>query len=107
MARLNGHRRVRRAFLDGVSILLLASAALVPLKLVTVKMLPFDNKSEFQVIVDMPEGTPLEHTARATSALAHEVLKDASVVNVQSYVGLSSPYNFNGLVRHYFLRRGP
>src|SRR5688500_11134257 len=107
MARLNGHRRVRRAFLDGVSILLLASMALVPLKLVTVKMLPFDNKSEFQVIVDMPEGTALEQTARVAAELAREVLQDATVVNVQSYVGLSSPYNFNGLVRHYFLRRAP
>ena len=107
MAGLIGNSRMRLAFLAGVAFLLLASAALVPLKLVTVKMLPFDNKSEFQVMVDMPEGTPLEHTARVTSALAHEVLKDARVVNVQSYVGLSSPYNFNGLVRHYFLRRGP
>ena len=107
MAGLIGNGRMRLAFLAGVSFLLLASAALVPLKLVTVKMLPFDNKSEFQVMVDMPEGTPLEHTARVTSELAHEVLKDVSVVNVQSYVGLSSPYNFNGLVRHYFLRRGP
>ena len=107
MAGLIGNGRTRLAFLAGVSVLLLASMALVPLKLVTVKMLPFDNKSEFQVIVDMPEGTPLEHTARVASELAHEVLKDASVVNVQSYAGLSSPYNFNGLVRHYFLRRGP
>jgi multidrug efflux pump subunit AcrB len=70
-------------------------------------MLPFDNKSEFQVVVDLPEGAPLEQTARVAADLAHEVLNDPSVVNVQSYVGLSSPYNFNGLVRHYFLRRGP
>ena len=107
MAGLIGNRRVRLAFLAGVCFLLLASMALVPLQLVTVKMLPFDNKSEFQVIVDLPEGTALEQTARVASELAHEVLKDTSVVNVQSYVGLSSPYNFNGLVRHYFLRRGP
>jgi multidrug efflux pump subunit AcrB len=107
MAGLIGNGRIRLAFLAGVSCLLLAAVALVPLRLVTVKMLPFDNKSEFQVIVDMPEGTPLEHTARVASELAHEVLKDVSVVDVQSYVGLSSPYNFNGLVRHYFLRRGP
>jgi multidrug efflux pump subunit AcrB len=107
MARLIATARVRLAFLGGVSLLLLLSVALVPLKLVTVKMLPFDNKSEFQVIVDMPEGTALEQTARVSADLAHEVLKDPSVVNVQSYVGLSSPYNFNGLVRHYFLRRGP
>jgi multidrug efflux pump subunit AcrB len=102
---VNGRRRF--AFLAGVLCLLLASVAFVPLNLVTVKMLPFDNKSEFQVIVDLPEGATLEHTARVSGELAHEVLKDPSVVNVQSYVGLSSPYNFNGLVRHYFLRRAP
>jgi multidrug efflux pump subunit AcrB len=107
MGGLIGNGRVRLAFLGGVCVLLLASIALVPLKLVTVKMLPFDNKSEFQVIVDMPEGTALEQTARVSADLAHEVLKDGSVVNVQSYVGVSSPYNFNGLVRHYFLRRAP
>ena len=106
MAGLIGNSRIRIAFLAGVSLLLVASMALVPLKLVTVKMLPFDNKSEFQVIVDMPEGTALEQTARVSAELAHEVLKDASVVNVQTYVGLSAPHNFNGLVRHYFLRRG-
>ena len=107
MAGLVRNGRVRLAFVAAVSLLLLASAALVPLELVTVKMLPFDNKSEFQVIVDMPEGTALEQTARVSTELAHAVLKDPSVVNVQSYVGLSSPYNFNGLVRHYFLRRAP
>jgi multidrug efflux pump subunit AcrB len=107
MAGLIGNGRLRLAFLAGVSFLLLASMALVPLTLVTVKMLPFDNKSEFQVIVDMPEGTALEQTARVSAELAHEALKDPTVVNVQSYVGLSSPYNFNGLVRHYFLRRAP
>jgi multidrug efflux pump subunit AcrB len=107
MAGLIGNPKLRLAFLAGVSLLLLASMALVPLQLVTVKMLPFDNKSEFQVIVDMSEGTTLEQTARASAELAHEVLKDPAVVNVQSYVGESSPYNFNGLVRHYFLRRAP
>jgi multidrug efflux pump subunit AcrB len=107
MAGLIGNSRLRFAFLAGVSFLLLASMALVPLTLVTVKMLPFDNKSEFQVIVDLPEGTALEQTARVSAELAHQVLTDPSVVNVQSYVGLSAPYNFNGLVRHYFLRRGP
>jgi len=107
MAGLIGSGRIRIVFLAGVCVLLLASIALVPLTFVTVKMLPFDNKSEFQVIVDMPEGTALEQTARVSTELAHAVLTDPSVVNVQSYVGLSSPYNFNGLVRHYFLRRAP
>ena len=107
MAALIGHARWRLLFLGGVCFLLLASAALVPLKFVTVKMLPFDNKSEFQVMVDMPEGTALEHTARVAGDLAQEVLQDSAVVNVQSYVGQSAPYTFNGLVRHYFLRRSP
>ena len=99
--------RMRLAFLAAVVALLVASAVLVPLGLVRVKMLPFDNKSEFQVIVDMPEGTALEETARVTAALAAATLQDPSVVNVQQYVGTSAPYNFNGLVRHYFLRRAP
>ena len=99
--------RRRAIFLAGVAVLLLAAVALVPLELVTVKMMPFDNKSEFQVIVDMPEGTALETTARVASALASATLDDETVVNVQQYVGVSAPYNFNGLVRHYFLRRAP
>jgi multidrug efflux pump subunit AcrB len=99
--------RMRTLFLAGVAVLLLAAMALVPLELVTVKMLPFDNKSEFQVMVDMPEGTALEATARVASALASATLEDETVVNVQQYVGTSAPYNFNGLVRHYFLRRAP
>ena len=107
MGTLVTNGRARLAFLAGVAVLLLASVALVPLQLVTVKMLPFDNKSEFQVIVDLPEGAALEQTARVSAELAREVMKDPTVVNVQSYAGLSSPYNFNGLVRHYFLRRGP
>ncbi len=70
-------------------------------------MLPFDNKSEFQVIIDMPNGTTLEETARVTRLLAEETQKQQEVVNVETYVGTASPYNFNGLVRHYYLRRGP
>jgi multidrug efflux pump subunit AcrB len=107
MAALLDRPRVRLAFLGGVSVLLLASMALVPLRFVKVKMLPFDNKSEFQVIVDMPEGTALEQTARVSADLAREALRDPSVTDVQSYAGTSSPYNFNGLVRHYFLRQAP
>jgi multidrug efflux pump subunit AcrB len=107
MAALMTSGRSRALFLGGVAILLLSSTTLIPLKLVTVKMLPFDNKSEFQVVVDMPEGTALEHTARVAAALAAEVLNDQGVIDVQSYVGIASPYNFNGLVRHYYLRRGP
>jgi len=99
--------RLRMLFLGGVAALLVAAMALVPLKLVTVKMLPFDNKSEFQIMVDMPEGTALENTARAASAIAAATLEDAAVVDVQQYVGTPAPYNFNGLVRHYFLRQAP
>jgi multidrug efflux pump subunit AcrB len=99
--------RRRTIFLGGVAALLLAAAALVPLQLVKVKMMPFDNKSDFQVMIDMPEGTALETTARVASALALTTLDDETVVSVQQYVGVSAPYNFNGLVRHYFLRRAP
>ena len=99
--------RRRAIFLAGVAALLLAAVALVPLELVTMKMMPFDNKSEFQVMIDMPEGTALETTAHVASALASATLDEETVVNVQHYVGVSAPYNFNGLVRHYFLRRAP
>ena len=106
MARLIARpRRARWRSSAASAVALLASIALVPLGLVGVKMLPFDNKSEFQVIINMPEGTPLEQTARVAAELARETLKQPSVVNVQSYVGTSSPYNFNGLVRHYFMRQ--
>ena len=84
----------------------LGSMALVYVEFVKVKMLPFDNKSEFQVIVDMPEGTTLEETARVTRELAAAAFGEPEVVNVQTYAGTAAPYNFNGLVRHYFLRRG-
>jgi multidrug efflux pump subunit AcrB len=97
----------RYGFLIGVVLLLLASMALVGLKLVRVKMLPFDNKSEFQVIVDMPEGTPLEQTAAVTREIGDYIRTVPEVSDYQMYVGTASPYNFNGLVRHYFLRRGP
>ena len=102
------HRAALRwSFVGGVVVLLLASVSLFYFGLVKVKMLPFDNKSEFQVIVDMPTGTTLEETARVTELLAEETQKQREVVNVQTYVGTASPYNFNGLVRHYYLRRGP
>jgi len=98
---------LRWGFLGGVVFLLLGSVSLVYFQFVKVKMLPFDNKSEFQVIVNMPNGTTLEETARATDALAHAALDQPEVVNLQTYVGTAAPYNFNGLVRHYYLRRGP
>jgi len=104
---LIGSGRWRELFLGAVTVLLLASAALVPLGIVSVKMLPFDNKSEFQVVIDMPEGTALEETARVTATIATAALDDPDVVDVQHYVGTAAPYNVNGLVRHYFLRQAP
>jgi len=98
----------RRLFaLAAVALLLLAAVAFVPLGWVTVKMLPFDNKSELQVMLRLPEDVPLETTAGVAAALADEALQDDAVTSVQSYTGASSPYTFNGLVRHYFLRRQP
>jgi multidrug efflux pump subunit AcrB len=105
MGRLIARRSWRLAFLSFVGVLLVGALALVPFGLVTVKMLPFDNKSELQVIVHLPEDRPLETTAGVASALADEALRDDAVMSVQSYAGTASPYTFNGLVRHYFLRR--
>jgi multidrug efflux pump subunit AcrB len=102
---LDGRRRWM--FLGGIAMLLLAAVAFVPLKWVRVKMLPFDNKSEFQVIIDMPDGTPLEQTTRVAQALGGYLGRQPEVTNYQIYSGTSGPYNFNGLVRHYFLRRQP
>ncbi len=107
MAKLVDNPRVRLAYLAGVAVALVLSIALVPLGLVKVKMLPFDNKAEFQVIINMPEGTPLEQTARVADELARVAITQRSVTNVQTYVGTASPYNFNGLVRHYFMRQMP
>ncbi|HET7874641.1 MAG TPA: efflux RND transporter permease subunit [Methylomirabilota bacterium] len=94
--------RYRSAFLAGVALLLLLACSLVYFKLVRVKMLPFDNKSELQVIVDMPEGTTLEDTARVTREIGAVLSVDPDVTNLQLYVGTAAPYNFNGLIRHYF-----
>ncbi len=99
------HHGFRRwGFIAAIVVMMLGSMSLVYIKYVKVKMLPFDNKSEFQVIIDMPNGTTLEETARVARMLATEVLKQPEVVNVQTYAGTASPYNFNGLVRHYYLR---
>ena len=87
-------------FVLGLSLLLL------PLKKVTVKMLPFDNKSEVQLIIDMPEGTTLEETAALTREMGEFLKTVPEVTDYQAYIGTAAPYNFNGLVRHYFLRAG-
>jgi multidrug efflux pump subunit AcrB len=95
----------RWIFIIGVTVLLFGSASLFLFKVVTVKILPFDNKNEFQVVIDMPEGSTLEQTANVTKELAAYVRKHELVTNYQTYVGTSAPINFNGLVRHYDLRR--
>ncbi len=99
--------RARFFFLVGMVLLLLAAVVLVPLKLVKVKMLPFDNKSEFQVVVDMPDGTTLEETSRVSQELGRYLAQQPEVLNYQVYAGTSGPYNFNGLLRHSFLRSQP
>jgi len=97
----------RWAFFAFVAALLLASTALVGVGLVKVKMLPFDNKGEFQVMVDHPEGTPLEVTLETARLMAAYLATVPEVKDVQLYAGNAAPFNFNGLVRHYFLRRMP
>ena len=89
-----------------VGVLLGLSLLLLPFKKVTVKMLPFDNKSELQVIIDMPEGSTLEETAALTREMGEYLKTVPEVTDFQSYIGTAAPYNFNGLVRHYFLRSG-
>ncbi len=84
--------------------LLIGAMLLLPAKLTRVKMLPFDNKSELQVVIDMPEGTSLEETGAATRAISEYLKSVPEVLNYQTYVGTSAPFNFNGLVRHYFMR---
>jgi multidrug efflux pump subunit AcrB len=106
MGMLLNSDRNRWLFLGLVVVLLIGAMSTVYFKLVIVKMLPFDNKSEFQVIVDMPEGTSLERTAAATRALAVKLNDIPEITDYQTYVGTASPFNFNGLVRHYYMRRG-
>lgn len=107
LARLLGSRRQRFGFLAAVFLLLVASILLVPARLVKVKMLPFDDKNEMQVVIDLPEGTPLERTAEVARQIADAALTEPEVADATTYAGLASPINFNGLVRHYDLRRGP
>ncbi len=98
------HRRI--GFLVAIVVLLFAALSLVGLGLVKVKMLPFDNKSEFQVILNMPEGSSLERTAEAAHLMATAIRQEPEVTDYQLYIGTAAPFNFNGLVRHYFLRSG-
>jgi len=89
-------------------LLLIGGAMLLPVsRYVILKMLPFDNKSEFQVVVDMPEGTPVEQTQRVLTALGTYLESVPEVTDYETYAGTASPINFNGLVRQYYLRREP
>ncbi|QYM78319.1 efflux RND transporter permease subunit [Horticoccus luteus] len=106
MRPLLDHRRWRWAFLAIVSAATVVAMALVGLGGVKVKMLPFDNKSEFQVIINLPEGATLEQTTRVAREMAAAIRDEPEVSDYQVYAGTASPFNFNGLVRHYFLRRG-
>lgn len=101
----NGKKNRRKLSLAVLGLILL-SLALPATKLVVMKMLPFDNKSEFQVVVDMPAGTPAEATARVLHAMTAYLATVPEVTNYQAYVGLAAPINFNGLVRQYYLKSG-
>ncbi len=101
------HGSWRGIFLAGVVTLLLMACAMVGVGMVRVKMLPFDNKSEFQVVIDMPEGATLETTAAAAQDMGDYLSTVNEVTDYQIHVGTSGPFNFNGLVRHYYLRREP
>jgi multidrug efflux pump subunit AcrB len=101
------NKLVGRGFLIGIIVLFFALCALFYTKDVRVKMLPLDNKPEFNVVINFPEGTPLPVTANLTHALAQEVRQLEEVRAIQTYVGTASPFNFNGLVRHYYLRSEP
>ncbi len=99
-------RRNRRLLGLGIIALIAISVALPATGLVQLKMLPFDNKSEFQVVVDMPAGTPLERTAAVLHELGAQLAADPQVTDYQAYAGAAAPINFNGLVRQYYLRAG-
>lgn len=100
-------RRARLWLLGGILGLIVMSIGLVVAQAVMLKMLPFDNKSEFQILVDMPEGTPLERTQQVLQALADKIETIPEVTDYQLYAGSSAPINFNGLVRQYYLRTQP
>lgn len=102
------HGGARRRKLLGLAVaaLIAVSLALPALGLVVLKMLPFDNKSEFQVVVDMPAGTPVEKTAAVLRELGAWLARQPEVADYQAYAGTAAPINFNGLVRQYYLRAG-
>ncbi len=98
--------RNRRLLMGAMLLLVLLSAGLAVVRVVVLKMLPFDNKSEMQIVVDMPEGSALQTTNALLMDVAQRVAKVPEVVDFQGYAGTSAPVNFNGLVRQYYLRAG-
>ncbi|MCB1733576.1 MAG: efflux RND transporter permease subunit, partial [Gammaproteobacteria bacterium] len=98
---------LRKKLLYGILIAIVLSLSLAVFKIVVLKMLPFDNKSEFQIVLDMPEGTALEQTTRVLDELADHIAKVPEVTDYQVYAGTATPIGFNGLVRQYYLREGP
>ncbi len=107
MGRLLSDGRTRARFFGLMILLFLGAASLVAFRVVTVKMLPFDNKSEFEVLLDMPPGTPLERTLQAAQEVSDRVVQEREVERYQIYAGLGAPVTFNGLVRHYDFRSDP
>jgi multidrug efflux pump subunit AcrB len=97
----------RLLFLGGIVVLLFCALGLLWSKVVVFKLLPSDNRAEFKVMIDLPEGTPLEYTAQVTRAIGDYLGSVPEVMYYQLCVGAASPYDFNGLVRRYFLRRAP
>ncbi|HID49250.1 MAG TPA: efflux RND transporter permease subunit, partial [Chromatiales bacterium] len=107
MKPLCNNRVIGLTFLFGLIVATFLACALFYTQAVVVKMLPFDNKPEFNVVINMPEGTALAVTANVTSRLAEELRVVPEVTALQTYVGTASPFNFNGMVRHYYLRDKP
>ncbi len=101
------NRFIGLTFLFGLIVATLLACLMFYTKTVTVKMLPFDNKPEFNVVINMPEGTALPVTANVAQRLTQELRQIPEVTALQTYVGTASPFNFNGMVRHYYLRRQP
>ncbi len=106
MSRLVGRSVWRWSFLGGIGVLLLGAMAFVPAGWVRVKMLPFDNKSELEIVLNMPEDSSLERTAQVAREIAAAIRQEKEVTDYQVYVGTAAPYSFNGLMRHYYLRQG-
>ncbi len=107
MGRLLDDRAARAWYLAATALMLVAAASFVPFKGVIIKMLPFDDKDDFEVVLNMPEGSSLAATRTAAEELAAVLRALPETQRVVSYLGVGAPYNFNGLVRHYFLRTNP